>query len=148
MKDLNEKGVYSLADDEIAKIKDVFVGYYASEEDCAAAIRDAYENHGYLCDTHTAVGYHAAKAHLAATDSKRPIILASTASPFKFASSVYRALTDKDASGELEALDELSALTGAEIPAPLANIGTRTVRFDTTLNAADMPASVIDFAKK
>ena len=148
MKDLNEKGVYSLADDEIAKIKDVFVGYYASEEDCAAAIRDAYENHGYLCDTHTAVGYHAAKAHLAATDSKRPIILASTASPFKFAGSVYRALTDKDASGELEALDELSALTGAEIPAPLANIGTRTVRFDTTMNAADMPASVIDFAKK
>ena len=76
------------------------------------------------------------------------MILASTASPYKFASSVYRALTGKEADGDLEALEQLSTLTKVEIPAPLAGIGARTVRFDTTMDASDMPASVLAFAKK
>ena len=148
MKQLNENGKYTLADDEIAKIQETFVGYYASEEDTANAIRGTFEKYDYLCDTHTAVGYHAARAYIADTASRRKVILASTASPYKFASSVYRALTGKDADGDLEALDQLSALTKVEIPAPLAGIGARTVRFDTVMDACDMPASVLAFAKK
>ena len=148
MKELTEKGRYTLAEEEIAKIKETFVGYYASEEDSAAAIRSTFENHGYLCDTHTAVGYHAARAYLAETDSRRKIILASTASPYKFAASVYYALTGKSADGDLEALDQLSSLSGVPVPAPLAGIGERTIRFDTVMNAADMPASVLRFAEQ
>ncbi len=148
MKALNETGVYSVSPEELAVIQETFVGYYADEEDCAAAIRTAYEKHGYLCDTHTAVGYHAARKHLEAADKKRKIVLASTASPYKFAGAVYRALTGKEASGELEALDQLSALTSTEIPAPLAGIGTRKVRFENTVAPTDMTASVMAFAKK
>lgn len=147
MKALSEEGVYTVEDDVLSAIKETFVGYYASEDDCAAAIRLAYEKHGYLCDTHTAVGYHAALMHLENMSNSRPIILASTASPYKFAGAVYRALTGKDASGELEALDELSALTQTEIPAPLAGIGTRTVRFENTIRPEEMTASVLEFAK-
>ncbi len=144
---LSENGVYTVGDDVLDAIKESFVGYYASEEDCAAAIRYAYEKHGYLCDTHTAVGYHAAHEHLKQSGNVRPIILASTASPYKFAGAVYKALTGKDASGELEALDELSALTNTEIPAPLSRIGERTVRFDETIDPEEMTASVLHFAK-
>lgn len=148
MRELNENGKYTLADEEIAKIQETFIGYFASEEDTAAAIRNTFDAYGYLCDTHTAVGYHAARAYIADTASRRKVILASTASPYKFASSVYRALTGKEADGDLEALDQLSALTKVEIPAPLAGIGERTVRFDTVMDAGDMPASVLAFAKK
>ncbi len=148
MSELNKNGKYTLADDEIAKIQETFVGYYASEENTASAIRGTFEKYGYLCDTHTAVGYHAARAYIEETGSHRKVILASTASPYKFASSVYRALTGKDADGDLEALEQLSTLTKVEIPAPLAGIGARTVRFDTTMDASDMPASVLAFAKK
>ncbi len=148
MKDLAEKGCYTLAEDEISKIKETFVGYYASEEDCAEAIRSTFDAHGYLLDTHTAVGYHASRAYIAESGSHRPVILASTASPYKFAASVYRALTGKDTDGDLEALDQLSALTKTEIPAPLKGIGERHVRFETVMNASDMPASVLTFAEK
>ncbi len=148
MKELSEKGCYTVAEDEIAKIKETFVGYFATEEDCAAAIRGTFEKYGYLCDTHTAVGYHAARAHIEKTGSHRPIILASTASPYKFASSVYTALTGKTADGDLEALEQLSSLTGVAIPSPLADIGSRAVRFDTVMNADEMPASVLAFAEK
>ena len=148
MSELNKNGKYTLAEEEIAKIRETFVGYFASEEDTAAAIRGTFEKYGYLCDTHTAVGYHAARAYISETDSHRKVILASTASPYKFASSVYYALTGKAADGDLEALEQLSSLTKVEIPAPLAGIGERTVRFDTTMDACDMPASVLAFAKK
>ncbi len=148
MSELNKNGKYTLAEEEIIKIKETFVGYYASEEDTASAIRSTFEKYGYLCDTHTAVGYHAARAYIEETGSHRKVILASTASPYKFASSVYRALTGKEADGDLEALEQLSTLTKVEIPAPLAGIGARTVRFDTTMDACDMPASVLAFAKK
>ena len=148
MKELNEKGVYTVSAEELAEIKESFVGFFADEEEAAAAIRLAYEKHHYLCDTHTAVGYHAARRYLEVTGSRRPIVLASTASPYKFAGAVYHALTGKAASGELEALDELSALTATTIPAPLAGIGSRAVRFDATIDAVQMKASVMDFAKK
>ena len=147
MKELNENGKYTLAEDEIAKIKETFVGYYASEEDTASAIRNTFDRYHYLCDTHTAVGYHAARAYIEDTKSCRKIILASTASPYKFAAAVYRALTDKEADGDLEALDALAAVSGVAIPAPLADIGARKVRFDTVMNAEEMPSSVISFAK-
>lgn len=144
---LSENGVYTVDATVLETIRESFVGYYASEEECAAAIQYAYEKHGYLCDTHTAVGYHAAREHLKQSGSSRPIILASTASPYKFAGAVYKALTGKNASGELEALDELSALTGTEIPAPLSRIGERKVRFEETIQPEDMTASVLAFAK-
>ncbi len=148
MNELNEKGVYTLADEEIAKIKDTFVGYYADESDCAAAIRTAFEKHGYLCDTHTAVGYHAAHKFLEENGKTKKIVLASTASPYKFANAVYTALTGKVPPDELGALDQLSALTNTTIPAPLANIGERTVRFETTIAPADMTESVLAFSKQ
>ncbi len=148
MKELNENGKYTLADDEITKIQETFVGYFASEEDTEEAIRTTFEKHGYLCDTHTAVGYHAARAYIKETECRRRIVLASTASPYKFAASVYHALTGKEAEGDLEALGALSALTGVAIPAPLADIAKRKVRFDTVMDACDMPASVLSFAKK
>lgn len=147
MKELNQKGVYSLAEEEIAKIKETFVGYCATEEECAAAIKTAFDSHGYLCDTHTAVGYHAALLHKETTGSTRKIILASTASPYKFAGSVYTALTGKAPTDELSALDELASLTKTEIPAPLRDIGARKVRFETTVDPVEMKASVLSFAK-
>jgi len=148
MEELSKNGKYTLAEDEIAKIQETFVGYFASEEDTASAIRNTFEKYGYLCDTHTAVGYHAARAYIADTESRRKVILASTASPYKFASSVYRALTGKDADGDLEALEQLSALTKVDIPAPLADIGKRVVRFETVMDADQMADSVLAFAKK
>ena len=148
MNDLATKGVYTVEDDVLSAIQKTFVGYYASEEDSAAAIRHAFRRHQYLCDTHTAVGYHACLKHLEDPRNTRPIVLASTASPYKFANAVYTALTEKAPSGELEALSELSSLTGTEIPAPLADIASRTVRFEDSVSPDEMVASVYRFVKK
>ena len=147
MKSLNETGKYSLSAEELALIQKDFVGYCADEEKTAEAIRYAHANYGYLCDSHTAVGYSCALQYLENSGSTAPVILASTASPYKFAADVYAALTGKTASDGLSALDELSALTGVAIPLPLADMKNRTVRFNAVINPAEMSDAVLAFAK-
>ena len=147
MAELAKTGRYTVSAEELAEIQESFSAYYASEKDCFAALKNAYDNHGYLMDTHTAVGYHAALAYAESAKDGNRILLASTASPYKFASSVLYALTGKNESGELEALNELSRLTGTEIPAPLANLDQKEIRFPSAIPADEMKASVLSFAK-
>ncbi|MCQ2386588.1 MAG: threonine synthase, partial [Clostridia bacterium] len=122
MKELSQNGKYAVSAEELNEIRKTFVGYFTSEDQCKAAIKKAYDENGYLCDTHTAVGYHAALSYLKNTQENRFVILASTASPYKFASSVYEALTGEKPKSDLSALSSLSDLTGTEIPLPLKDI--------------------------
>ena len=146
MRELSEKGSYSLSDKELSVIRADFTGYYADEEKTRRAIRAAWREHGYLCDTHTAVGYGAALDYLKQESEGRRVLLASTASPYKFACDVYEALFERSASDELAALDELARETSTEIPAPLSDIGSRAVRFSDVISPEQMTDVTLSFA--
>lgn len=145
MRELNETGKYTLDAETKAKINANFFGYFCDEEDTAKTIRETFDKNGYLCDTHTAVGLSCARQYIAEHGGNK-IVLASTASPYKFANDVFTAVAGKAATDELSALQELSAYTGTEIPAPLKDIDKREIRFTKTINACDMPADVLSFA--
>ena len=147
MKELNETGRYALTEDELKVISADFVGYFCDEEATRVAIRHAWRDHRYLCDTHTAVGYGAALSYIKDERGDRPVLLASTASPYKFACDVYEALFEKAATSDLDALDELARETSTEIPAPLSGIGSRTVRFTEVIVPDDMPQATLSFAE-
>ena len=104
-----------------------------------------YEERDYLADTHTSVALSCAEKYLADTDDERKIIVASTASPYKFASDVYHAITGQDASADTGALDDLSALTNTEISFPLRNLSDRSVRFTQIIDSEDMLEEVYKF---
>lgn len=144
MKELSENGAYTVSDDGMSKIRETFSGYCADEEMTAEAIRNAYDNYGYLCDTHTGVGYYCAEKYLEETGSRIPLVLASTASPYKFAGSVYRALTDCKPPEDYAALEALSQLTETMIPAPLAGLDSRRKRFDRVCDPDEMLDDVFD----
>jgi threonine synthase len=146
MRELSENGRYTLSGEELAVIRADFTGYYSVEEKTKAAIRTAWREHGYLCDTHTAVGYGAALDYLKEEGTGRRILLASTASPYKFACDVYEALFEKAATDDLCALDELARETSTEIPAPLSGIGSRTVRFSDVISPEEMADVTLRFA--
>ncbi len=148
MSDLKEYGRYTLAEEDFKKIKEHFCGYFCDEENTKKTICDTFKNHNYLIDTHTAVGYHCALQFSKLEGGSKKIILASTASPFKFASDVYTAVSGKAPTDELLALDELSKLTSAPIPAPLNKIGERKVRFDSVCHPCEMKDTVLQFADK
>ena len=71
------------------------------------------------------------------------MLVASTASPYKFASDVYESITGKKPSDELSALTELSELTKTEIPYPLRDIDKRKIRFDKVIDKTAMPEEVL-----
>ncbi len=131
MNALNTDGKYTAPADLMAKIRSAFSGYCMDEEETASAIRRTFEERGYLADPHTTVGLGCAEKYREETGDNTPIILASTASPYKFAADVCRSLglniPDED---DIEGvLNTLSTATKTEIPAPLARTLTLPVRF-------------------
>ena len=147
MESLKKDGAYTVEADVLAAINENFSGYFADEAATAETIKTYFEKYGYLADTHTAVAISAAEQYIATLDEVRPIVVDSTASPYKFAADVYESLGKTQPADPLAALDELAAATDTEIPYPLRGLGQREVRFTQVIDAADMPAAVLDWFK-
>ena len=145
MAQLNANGRYEVSEQTKSIIADSFAGYYADEAETAATLREFYEDYGYLADTHTSVALNCAKKYLSDTNDTKKMIIASTASPYKFAADVYKSLTGKEASDGTAALDELSALTSTEISYPLKDLDKRKVNFDKVITKEDMLNEVYKF---
>ena len=146
MKDLSEKGQYTVSEEIKRELDHAFSGGCCDEEQTAEEIRHIFHDYGYLCDTHTAVGLHCAEQYLEKVDSKRKMLAVSTASPYKFSPSVLKALTGEIPENELDAMEFLSRMSGVEIPAPLAGIANRKIRFDPdqAIKAEDMPKVILE----
>ena len=143
MAQLSENGKYTAPASVMEKLREVFAGFYCTEEETASVIRSSFADRKYLCDTHTAVGLGAAEKYRRDTGDERPIILASTASPYKFPADVLKSLGKDPATDEpAELLNALHEVSGTAIPEPLAQTLTLPVRFTKTVDPADM-ASVI-----
>jgi len=147
MKDLKEKGCYTVDADVLREIRESFIGYYANEADTANTIQKTYLESQYLADTHTAVAIHAAEKYVEESGDVLPLVVDSTASPYKFANNVYRSLTNTSPTSDLGALDELSALTKTEIPYPLAGLAQRKVNFTSVCDRTEMANAVLDYIK-
>ena len=142
---LNETGRYEVSSNTKAIINENFAGYFADESETAATLREFYETYGYLADTHTSVALNCAEKYINDTGDTKKIIVASTASPYKFAADVYKSLTGKEASDGTEALNELSSLTGTEISYPLKDLDKRKVNFKKVISKEDMLTEVYKF---
>ncbi len=145
MKELNTVGQYTVSEKIKKQIEENFIGYFADENETGVTLKKFFDEHGYLADTHTSVALNCAEKYMAEYQDGKKMIVASTASPYKFAADVYHSITDRDASKDTGALDDLSALTGTEITLPLRNLAERTVRFSTVIETEDMLSEVFKF---
>lgn len=148
MGQLSQNGRYELPDEVLKKIRGKFVGYYADENATSAAIKRHFDKYGYLCDTHTAVALSCVDADMSsgAADAV-PVLVASTASPYKFAGDVFASLTGKNPPDGPAALCELAELTGTNIPAPLDGLERRKIIFDRVCDVNDMANDVLEQLK-
>ncbi len=148
MKDLNTLGRYEVPTSVREDIARDFSGYFCDEGGTADVIRRTFADHHYVVDPHTAVGLSAAEQYLAETgDYATKLVVDSTASPYKFASNVCRALTGEAPRDEFDALTALSAYTGTPIPAPLAALKAKEVRFTRVIDADCMAEETLSAAK-
>ncbi len=140
MNELKQRGKYTAPAALMEKLRENFCGYFMDEEETKSAIAESYKEQNYLIDPHTAVGYGCAKKYREECGDNTPVILASTASPYKFAPAVAESIELPENEDIFACLTELSKATGTTIPAPLANTLGMEVRFTEVLDPADMPA--------
>ncbi len=138
MHDLQQKGEYTLAPQALAKIQETFACGCADDAAVKAEIKAQYAENGYLCDTHTAVAFKVAKEYAAQRQSTAPMVVLSTASPFKFPCSVLEALGGAEIADDFAAMQALEAQTGCTPPPSLANLRSKTERFTAIIEAADI----------
>lgn len=138
MHSLKENGSYTIPTALHNKIKEMFCGYWTSEEACKKTIHDTYTQENTLIDPHTAVGLDAYHQYVKQTNDQTPTIVLSTASPYKFCKDVYEAITSKQIDDDFEAMDALHTFTNVEIPSNLATLKNMPIRFtrSITLNEA------------
>lgn len=140
MKKLSVDGKYTVTDDVNAKISALFDAGCCDDEMTKATIRETYEQEHYLCDTHTAVAVNVYGQYVERTGDKTPVVIASTASPFKFSASVLDAVKcgKIDSEDEFAMVNELSDFTGAEVPVQLASLAGKQPRFTEVCEKNEM----------
>ncbi len=143
MDELNKDGIYRIDEETLKTIQDQFSAGFLSEEEVLETIKTVYVDHGYLLDTHTAVGYGVYEEYFRNTGDTTPTVLLSTASPYKFPESVYEALTGKK-EDVYQAIDDLHKLTAVEIPYPLKGIKDRKVLHKGVIDKEE----ILDFVAK
>lgn len=145
MAQLSKEGKYTVTPQMKEQLAD-FYGNYATEEETAKAIKSMYENTEYVLDTHTAVATAVYKKYRSATKDNAVTVIASTASPFKFARSVMNAIDSKyDAMSDFELIDALSEIGHITIPNAIEEIRNADIRHKTVCEVADMPKVVKEF---
>lgn len=147
MQSLREKGRFELNDSAKNALCEGFWGGFCDENSTAGEIRRTFEQYGYLCDPHTAVAVNVVRQYRKAAGADgAPMVTVSTASPYKFASSVLQALGGTAKEDDFETAHELSRLTATAIPAPILALETATRRFDKTVPVSGMQDAVRSFA--
>lgn len=140
MAKLSSDGVYTVSEKLISAIKESFSAGFANEDDVNNTIKSYFDKYHYLCDTHTAVALKVYEDYVNETGDDIPTVIDSTASPYKFSKSVLSAvlggnLPDAD---EFDMVKELHVKTGADVPAPLASLRDKKVRFSNVCSKEDM----------
>ena len=122
MDQLAKEGRYQVPDDLLQRMQSIFYGGFCDDEATKAVIGQAWKQHGYLMDTHTAVAWHVAKQYQQAVPNHRPVVVLSTASPYKFPEAVLSALGQPPCADGFAAMSQLHAITGVPVPPNLCGL--------------------------
>ena len=139
---LSENGTFTVNDDIKSKLSSLFFGGCCDDSETKETINKYFKDYGYLCDTHTAVALNVYEQYVNATGDDIPTVIASTASPYKFADSVLSAIGKTSSGDKFDTVKSLSLETSTEIPAPIKNLETATVRFKEICEKEKMLDSV------
>ena len=142
MQQLNTEGFYTVPEDLQQAISQEFWAGFCDDTKARQTIGKVWEEQKYLCDTHTASGWTVAEDYVAATGDTAPMVVLSTASPYKFPAAVLSSLEDSAETDEFKQMERLQELTGVPIPGNLQGLQTRKELHTTVIPKAEMHAFV------
>lgn len=136
---LQSSGYYKISAGELRRIQEDFAACCCSEEETAASIRRCFEETGYLPDPHTAVALHAAEKYCEKESGGAPLVVLSTASPFKFLAAVLGALGEEPQGDAFGQMEQLSRLSGLPVPPALAGLREKPLLHDDVIEKTAIP---------
>ena len=142
MQDLSECKSYAIPEKYRSNFSD-FIAEFATQAETMEEIKEVYDKTGYVLDPHSAV---ASKAHRKASQQglcRKPVVIISTASPYKFPEAVLTALDiDTDGLSDADLLSKLNEVSGVAYPEAIEGLLEAEVRHYTTIEIDEMKAKV------
>ena len=146
MKDLNEQGHYKVTEALLDKLQAEFSCGCCDDEAAARTIGKVWAEEKYLLDPHTAVAWTVADQFAHTHRDGAPVVVLSTASPYKFPAAVLSALGQKVSEDEFAVMEDLHISTGVPVPKNLAALREKPVRHTDCIDREDMLSYVLEKA--
>ena len=155
---LSTEGRYHVPEYLLKRIQNQFWGGSCGDLRGQLTIRKVWQAHGYLMDTHTAAGWAAAEDYVNQTGDKRPMVVLSTASPYKFPAAVLsavtlpedtpleklaKALAQPSEGDEFDQMDQLETLTRVPMPGNLKGLRQKPVLHTDVIGKDEMLSYVL-----
>lgn len=144
MKQLNQEGSYTVPAPLLEKIQSLFWAAYCDDARAEEIMGRVYREFGYLCDPHTASGWAAAEDYVNETGDKRPMVVLSTASPYKFPAAVLKAIGGDLSGSEFDQMKRLETLSGVPTPKNLSSLEGKPEKHTGVINKEDMLSFVLN----
>ena len=138
MAKLNTEGFYQVPDALLEKIQASF--FAGCSDDCRGqkVIGRVWQEQGYLLDPHTAAGWACAEDYRAKTGDTAPMVVLSTASPYKFPAAVLTAIGQNLSGSEFDQMRQLEDVTCVPIPKNLAALAGKPQRHTAVVEKNEM----------
>ena len=152
MDQLASEGRYHIPPYLHTRIRNHFWGGSCGDLTALQTIGSVWKDRGYLMDPHTAVGWDVATDYVNQTGDDCPMVVLSTASPYKFPAAVLSALTAEEGDllkwtshllkpqegDEFAMMERLEEMTGVAIPRNLRGLREKEERHTTVIDKDEM----------
>ncbi len=144
MRQLNQEGSYTVPAQLLEKIQSLFWAGCCDDARAEEIMGRVYREFGYLCDPHTASGWAAAEDYVSSTGDNRPMVVLSTASPYKFPAAVLKAIGGNLSGSEFDQMKRLETLSGVPTPKNLSSLEGKPEKHTGVINKEDMLSFVLN----
>lgn len=149
MESLKKEGRYEITQKERDEAAQIFYADFTSEDDTVDCIYEFFTEYGYPMDTHTGVAMSVAERYRKQRKEERvplpPMVVVSTASPYKFPQDVLYALTGNDVKDSFKGVKRINLLTAMKVPEALKAIRYKPIRFKGAVGTENMYKEVLSF---
>ena len=132
MSQLDRNSGYQLPTELIKKAQQRFFASWCDDASTVETIASVWQEHHYLMDTHTAVAWNVAGQYKSANPGHNPVVVLSTASPYKFPGAIMEALKLEHNGDGFELMERIEQATGVAMPENLRGLRRRPrLHFDS-----------------
>lgn len=143
MNQLAQEGHYQINSAIKEQLDHQFAAGFATQDQVIQEIQRIYEADGYLIDPHTAVASFVTKQYQASHNDKTPTVIVSTASPYKFPETVYKAITGKSVSNSgLAAIQDLQNIIQQPFSNNVQALFNQSIRAEQVIQPTKMEGTI------